>query len=109
MKQENLSTTALRVFRALIGHEGRGISCQEIADGLGLGKTAAYRDLRTIEAAGFAEQLPNKKWRVAPAFGREALKIIHSLQEDRRRLEELERRYGLDSYGADDIQARFPQ
>lgn len=98
MNNTTLSTTQLRgykVLKALFGHEVSGISCQRIADGLGLSKVAVHRDLQTLEAAGLAEQLPNKSWRLSAALGREALKMWHALQAVRARLNEVEDRYGL--------------
>lgn len=100
---EPINTTQKRgyaVFRSLFGHENTGISCQQLADLLGYDKAVIYRDLQTLKVVGFAEQLPNKRWRVAPSFGREAFKIVHSVQEARRRLDETAERYGLNDLPA---------
>ena len=82
MKTQGLSRTQLRGYetmKALFGHELNGISCQALADRFGAQKAATLRDLQALEAAGLAEQLPNKCWRVSPALGREALKIFNAV------------------------------
>ena len=95
MKTQGLSRTQLRGYetmKALFGHELNGISCQALADRFGAQKAATLRDL---QAAGLAEQLPNKCWRVSPALGREALKIFNAVNQARDRLNETASRYGI--------------
>lgn len=104
MNAAELSSTQLRgyqVLKALFGHEVSGISCQRIADGMGIKKVAVLRDLQTLQAAGLAEQLPNKAWRISPALGREAVKMWHGIQSARARLEEAGNRYGMDDLPGD--------
>lgn len=99
MSDTSFSSTQLRgyrVLKALFGHELNGISCQRIADGLGQNKVAALRDLQTLEAAGMAEQLPNKNWRVSAELGRQAVKMLNHIQSQRARMDETARRYGVD-------------
>ena len=96
MSSTELSTTQLRgyeVMKALFGHEIDGISCQRIADGLGIKKVAVLRDLQTLQAAGLAEQLPNKGWRITAALGREAIKMLNNLNAARERVDEVLSRY----------------
>ncbi|SUO97685.1 helix-turn-helix domain-containing protein [Suttonella indologenes] len=98
MKKENLSSTQTRgyeLFKALFGYEMNGVSCQTLADRFGLGKATVLRDLQTMAASGLAEQLPNKQWRIAPSFGRHAIKIFNEVQSARQRLDEVAQRYGL--------------
>ena len=98
MREPGLSATQLRgyeIFKALFGHELNGISCQTLAKRFGTGRAATLRDLQTLEAAGLAEQLPNKCWRVSPALGREALKIFNSVNQAADRLKETASRYGI--------------
>ncbi|MDO4776321.1 MAG: HTH domain-containing protein [Cardiobacteriaceae bacterium] len=96
MNTNELSSTQLRgyqVMKALFGHEIDGISCQRIADGLGIKKVAVLRDLQTLQAAGLAEQLPNKGWRITAALGREAIKMLNNLNAARDRVDEVLNRY----------------
>lgn len=96
MSTTELSSTQLRgyqVMKALFGHEIDGISCQRIADGLGIKKVAVLRDLQTLQAAGLAEQLPNKGWRITAALGREAIKMLNNLNAARDRVDEVLNRY----------------
>lgn len=100
MSKNNLSTTQLRGYetlKALFGHEVEGVSCQELADRFEQNKAAVLRDLQTLQEAGFAEQLPNKNWRVSPTIGREAVKIFNNLQAERARLDEASNRYGINA------------
>lgn len=98
MNKPNLSKTQLRGYetlKALFGHELTGISCQVLADRFGTARTAVLRDLQALEAAGLAEQLANKCWRISPALGREALKIFNNVNQARDRLDETAQRYGI--------------
>lgn len=93
-----ISNTQLRgysILRALFGNEINGISCQELALRSGHQKAVVLRDLQTLQEAGLAEQLINKKWRVSPALGREAVRILNEVQVARERLEEAASRYGI--------------
>lgn len=99
MNKDNLSSTQTRgyeLFKALFGYEIQGVSCQMLADRFGLGKATVLRDLQTMQEAGLAEQLPNKQWRVAPSFGRHAIKILNEVQRARQKLDEVAQRYGVD-------------
>lgn len=112
MKKENLSSTQTRgyeLFKALFGHETRGVSCQELADKFELGKATVLRDLQTMQEAGLAQQLPNKKWRVAPSFGHFAIKMLNNVQAERQRLNEVVQRYGLAEFGTTESAPRFEQ
>ena len=96
---EGFSSTQMRgyaVFKALFGHEQNGISCQQLAERFDTGRAVMLRDLQTLAAAGLAEQLPNKNWRVSMMYGREAVKIFNAIQAARTRLEEASKRYGAD-------------
>lgn len=95
---EGFSSTQMRgyaVFKALFGHEQNGISCQQLAERFDTGRAVMLRDLQTLAAAGLAEQLPNKNWRIAPEYGREAVKIFHAVQAAQDRIAETMRRYGM--------------
>lgn len=83
------------VLKQLFGHEMIGIACHELAEQLDISKVTAYKDLKGLEAAGLAEQLPNKNWRLASSLAREAVKIMHGLDAARRRVEETAERCGI--------------
>lgn len=92
------STTQQRVLRtmkALFGHEVTGITAQDLAKRLEMNASKTFKDLKNLEEAGLAEQLPDKTWRIAPALGREAFKVMNALDTARRRLEETASRYGM--------------
>lgn len=82
-------------LKALFGHETHGISCAVLAQQLGLRNGQVFKDLSTLQAAGLAEQLPNKNWRLSSALAREAIKILHGLDNARRRVDETANRYGI--------------
>lgn len=84
----------LSTLKALFGHESAGISSKDIASQLDTTNSQAFKDLMNLQAAGLAEQLPDKSWRIAPAMGREAFKIMNNLDTARRRLDETANRYG---------------
>ncbi len=84
-----------RTLKALFGHEFKGISNQDLAKQLSLPPTKTFKDLKNLEQAGLAEQLPDDKWRVSPSLGREALKILNHVNESRQRFDELTSRYGI--------------
>ena len=95
--QKYLSSSQQRVLntlKALFGHESAGISSTDIAIQLDATNSQAFKDLMNLQEAGLAEQLPNKNWRIAPAMGREAFKIMNNLDTARRRLDETANRYG---------------
>ena len=98
MKTQGLSRTQLRGYetmKALFGHELNGISCQALADRFGAQKAATLRDLQALEAAGLAEQLPNKCRRGSPALGRDSLKFFNAATQARGRLNETASLYGI--------------
>ena len=91
----NAQQRALKALKALFGHESSGITSTELAEQLEVTNSQVYKDLINLQAAGLAEQLPNKNWRIAPELGREAFKIMNNMDTARRRLEETANRYGL--------------
>ncbi len=85
----------LTTLKALFGHEVMGITSQELAKKINLPADRAFKDLKNLEQAGLAEQLPNKNWRISAMLGRESVKILNELDTARKRVEETARRYGL--------------
>lgn len=101
MSETNYTSTTqqrgYRTMKALFGHEEVGITTQELANKLDTSTDRVFKDLKNLEEAGLAEQLPNKKWRISPALGRESFKIMNALDTARRRLDEAFARYGMPS------------
>lgn len=99
MKAPNYTSTTqqrgYRTMKALFGHEEVGITTQELANKLNTSTDRVFKDLKNLEEAGFAEQLPNKQWRISPTLGRECFKIMNALDSARRRLDEAFARYGM--------------
>lgn len=96
--QQYVSSSQQRVLntlKALFGHESAGIASKDVASQLETTNSQAYKDLMNLQAAGLAEQLPDKNWRIAPAMGREAIKVMNNIDAARRRLDETANRYGL--------------
>ena len=91
----NAQQRALNTLKALFGHEIAGITAKDLATRLNVTSSQVFKDLMNLQEAGVAEQLPNKNWRVAPALGREAFKIMNNLDTARRRLDETANRYGI--------------
>lgn len=89
-------TRGYKTLKALFGHEISGIECIDLSQQLGQSKAQVYKDLVTLQAAGLAEQLPNKNWRLSSTLAREAVKILHNLDNARQRIDETARRYGID-------------
>ncbi len=98
MSKQTVNATQLRGYqtlKALFGHEASGIECIDLAKQLGQSKSQVYKDLATLSAAGLAEQLPDKRWRLSSNLAREAIKIMNSIDSARRRVEETASRYGI--------------
>lgn len=90
------STTQQRVLRtlkALFGFEVTGISSTDLAKRLNTSSDRCFKDLKNLEEAGLAEQLPNLNWRISAGLGREAVKIMHHVNESRQRVDEVASRY----------------
>lgn len=98
MEKQYINKAQLRGYqtlRALFGYEVSGIECAVLAKQLECSKAQVFKDLSTLQAAGLAEQLPNKNWRLSSALAREAVKIMHGLNNARERVDETANRYGI--------------
>ena len=65
----------IAVLTHLVGHELRGLSAAEIATALERPATAVFRDLKNLEAAGWAQKMESGTWRMSPAFA-ELLRVV---------------------------------
>ena len=85
----------LKTMKALFGHEVTGITTNDLSRQLETSSDRVFKDLKNLEEAGLAEQLPNKNWRISPALGRESLHIVNNLNAMARRLDETAKRFGV--------------
>lgn len=99
MKATNYVSTSqqrvLKTMKALFGHEVTGITTNDLSRQLETSSDRVFKDLKNLEEAGLAEQLPNKNWRISPLLGREAIKVMNALDTARRRIDEAYQRYGM--------------
>lgn len=65
----------IKVMQHLVGHELDGITAGELAGEIGGGSTAIFRDLKNLEAVGWAEKLPSGGWRITPTFA-ELMRVV---------------------------------
>ncbi len=107
MKKQQISQSQLRGYqtlKALFGHEITGIECNTLAQQLGSTRSQVFKDLTTLEAAGLAEQLPNKNWRVSPQLSRQITLIINNFRAAKARIDETWKRYGCDDVSDETIE-----
>lgn len=100
------STTQQRVLRtmkALFGHEVTGITTQDLAKRLEMSASKTFKDLKNLEEAGLAEQLPNKNWRISSNLGRESLRIVNNIHAMARRIDETAERFGVNNLSPEAI------
>ncbi len=87
MSQKQYASSAqmrgYQVLKQLFGHEINGIACHELAAQLNKPKVTVYKDLKGLEAAGLAEQLPDKNWRLSSALAREAVSAFNRLLNEK--------------------------
>jgi DNA-binding IclR family transcriptional regulator len=73
----NAQTRLLAVIEALSGREVFGLRLKDLAAAVGAAEHAVLRDLRTMESAGWAQQLPDRKWRLAAR----PIQCFHNFQQ----------------------------
>ncbi|CAM3351327.1 winged helix-turn-helix domain-containing protein [Paracidovorax anthurii] len=56
----------LQLIDLLAGHELQGLAPAEIAKALNVSASVVTRDLDNLRTAGWAEQTPQGRWRLAP-------------------------------------------
>jgi DNA-binding IclR family transcriptional regulator len=86
----------LKTLVLLAGHELMGLAPGEIAKAVRTGASNVTRDLANLREAGMAEQLDNGQWRITPRVGQLALRVLNSLGEARKRVEETAQRFSVD-------------
>ncbi|MDR1710018.1 MAG: MarR family transcriptional regulator [Candidatus Accumulibacter sp.] len=83
------ATKVLDVLNVLLGHFAHGLTPTELAKATGLSASNITRYVTTLEAAGFAERIP-ETGRVRPShrLAQHAVSILQSLDAARARLDE---------------------
>lgn len=83
------------LFRLLAGHEELGLGPGEIAKALKVSPAWASRNLPALAELGFVERVGDTgRWRLGVAFVRIATTVATNLAAARRRIDELQGRYG---------------
>jgi DNA-binding IclR family transcriptional regulator len=86
-------TRLLDVIEALSGNEVFGARLRDIAAAVHAGEHSVLRDLQTLETAGWAQQMPDKKWRLAAKPVQIFANFQHGLFEASRRVDEVRHGY----------------
>lgn len=86
----------LKILMLLAGHEVMGLAPGEIAKTVGTSASNITRDLANLRQAGYAEQLDNGQWRITPRIGQISLRVLNSLGEARKRLDETTQRFSVE-------------
>lgn len=87
--------TTCQLFRLLAGHETVGLAPGEIAKALQVNPSWCSKTLPALAEIGFVERVGDTgRWRLGVAFVRIATAVATNLNQARKRLEEIEQRYG---------------
>jgi DNA-binding IclR family transcriptional regulator len=89
----NATARLLFVIEALSGHEVFGARLRDLAAAVGAGEHAVLRDLQAMAAAGWAQQLPDKKWRLTARPIQCFQNFQHGLAEAGRKVSEVRTNY----------------
>ncbi|MGQ0708730.1 MAG: helix-turn-helix domain-containing protein [Rhodoferax sp.] len=83
----------LDVLNVLLGHFAHGLTAGELAKATGLSPSNITRYVATLEAAGFAERIP-ETGRIRPStrLAQHAVGILRSLDSARQRIDEITNR-----------------
>ena len=83
----------LQVVEVLSGNEVFGMRLTDVADALKISAPTALRDLRTLEAGRWAQQLDDNKWRLAAKPIQILSNFQAGLQNATEKLREVQQRY----------------
>lgn len=86
----------LRILLMLAGHELMGLAPGEIAKALKTNPSNVTRDLANLREAGMAEPLESGAWRITPRVSQIALRVLNSLGEARKRVDEVAQRFTVE-------------
>ena len=86
----------LKTLDVLFGHEVHGLAPTQISKLVGTSPSNTTRDLANLREAGFAEQVADTdNWRITPRLGQRALAILHTIDREAKRIEEVRNRFTL--------------
>lgn len=85
----------LQTLVLLAGNEVMGLAPGEIAKAVHTSPSNVTRDLANLREAGLAETLDTGQWRITPLMGQLALRVLNSLDEARRRVDETAQRFSV--------------
>ncbi len=84
----------LAMVMVLAGNEFNGLLPSDIAKALKCGASTVTRDLHNLQAAGFAEQIPETgRWRLGPKVVQIAVSFSTALNRAETRLREVTQRF----------------
>ncbi|MBN8714392.1 MAG: helix-turn-helix transcriptional regulator [Xanthomonadales bacterium] len=86
----------LKILMLLAGHEVMGLAPGEVAKAVHTSASNVTRDLANLREAGMAETLDTGAWRITPRVGQIALRVLNSLGEARKRVDETAQRFSVD-------------
>lgn len=83
----------LEVLNVLLGHFAHGLTPSELVKATGLSPSNITRYVATLEAAGFAERIP-ETGRIRPSVrhAQHAVAILRSLDSAKQRIDEIQNR-----------------
>ena len=84
----------LQLIDLLAGHELQGLANVEVARALGCTAPMVLRDLNNLRTAGWAEQTPQGRWRLAPHVVQISLRHATALQAGQQQLNDVVQRFG---------------
>ena len=86
---------ARAVIEALSGHSYHGLRLQQVAEAVGQISSTTLRDLKALEAIGWAERAPDSEgcWRLSPRLVQLALAHQHEIERLNRRMDDFTNRY----------------
>lgn len=91
----------LHIIEVLAGNELEGLPLKEVAKEADQSIHSAYRDLKNLEDAGWAEQRENTHWRLTPRAAAPLRKIQENIHSLMGQVNRINREYMTSSIGAE--------
>ncbi|WGK68384.1 hypothetical protein P0082_07800 [Candidatus Haliotispira prima] len=82
MPKMNSQARLLRLVELLAEDILQGKSNKDLASSVGKTHDIISRDLACLKEAGWAEPLPNRNWRITPAFGQLSHRVAARFQQE---------------------------
>ena len=93
MEKLNSQERLVEIVEFLVQHQILGASGKRLAAALGVSEANICRDMKILEAVGWAEKIDGGTWRMSPKFGGFAGTIMKCFRQAKLRLSEDEARY----------------